>query len=311
LLRSLLDGHPSLAVLPSEAHFFQYGGYWVEYSLRHSQPRTWTLQQRADALCRFLEEENYCDDRYGASVMAGRYDERIFRATLSRFSGESVAALAGLYLEAIYRACTNNTDPAGRRIVEKSVENAEYAPALRALFPDSQFVHIVRNPYAVMTALRKARGAAGFPYLGRMLAALQNAYSNLYRNRLALDGYLVVRYEDLVSAPEATMREVAGFLEIEFEGQLLRPTLLGQSWGGNSTSGQTLTGISAGAADRWTAEITDLEIALVNRKLGAAFKDLGYESRAPQHHPLRQWWQPARAEKPLTYLRNRLLRWCV
>ena len=39
LLRSLLDGHPDLFVIPIETHFFQATGHWTDYRMRRSWPK--------------------------------------------------------------------------------------------------------------------------------------------------------------------------------------------------------------------------------------------------------------------------------
>ena len=50
LLRSLLDGHPELAVLPKETHLFQFTNHWVDYRRRRNLPRPLDRQQFFDSL---------------------------------------------------------------------------------------------------------------------------------------------------------------------------------------------------------------------------------------------------------------------
>lgn len=307
LLRSLLDGHSSLAVLPSETHFFQYARYWIDYPLRKNRPAALSLADRARELGRFLKEENACDDPYGASRMAGSYDPGRFEEVMRSYDGKGLKELFYVYMEAVLHSLNGIEGWEGRRIVEKSVENAEYAFVLRSLFPGGKFIHIVRNPYSCLVSTRKAWSHGGYPYLRDIVESLHGSYVSLARNVLGISGYLVIRYEDLVSEPENTMRQVSEFVGMPFDPVLLRPTVLGKPWGGNSTSGKRFSGISKDALNSWKDSITDMEINFVNRRLGPALDMFGYERQPPRHHRLRQMWEPAKGERPAAYMLNRLL----
>lgn len=307
LLRSLLDGHPSLAVLPSETHFFQYARYWVDYPLRKNRPAALSLAERARELDRFMKEENTCNDPYGASRMAGSYDPGRFREVMNRYDGEGLKELFCVYMEAVLHSLNGIEDWGGKRIVEKSVENAEYAFVLKSLFPEAKFVHIVRNPYSCLVSTRKAWSQGGYPYLRDIVESLHGSYVSLARNVMGISGYLVIKYEDLVREPEKTMRQISEFIGVPFDPVLLQPTVLGTPWEGNSTSGKRYSGISGDALNSWKDSITDMEINFVNSRLGPALDLFGYERQSPRHHRLRQMWEPAKGERPAAYLRNRFL----
>jgi hypothetical protein len=137
------------------------------------------------------------------------------------------------------------------------------------------------------------------------LPALRNSLYHLYRNRRLMpeDAYLVIRYEDLLTAPDDTMRAVANFLGIAFTEDLLRPTSLGEAWQGNSSRGVSFTGISANNLDLWRKEITNLEICYVNKYFKFVLDDFGYDTLTPR----RSYLWPVRREGPLAYIANRLL----
>ena len=113
----------------------------------------------------------------------------------------------------------------------------------------------------------------------------------------------MVIYEDLISDPEKTMRDLAGFLSIEFTDILLRPTLMGEDWFGNSTSGERFRGISAVNVDRWKKEITDFEIHLVNELFPFVLEDFGFEALAPR----KSRHLPGEREGVRAYVQNRML----
>lgn len=293
--------------MPSEIHFFQYGGYWVDYSLRKQRPKFIDLKNRVALLRRFLSEENRGSDPYGASNMAGRYDEEVFDQVMAVSNPTDIRGLFESYVDAIYQSYAGEPYPVAKRLVEKSVENTEFAPLLRRTFPDCKFLHIVRNPYASMVSIRRSRSKAGYPYMGNIALSLRNSFYNLIRNELALDDYFVVRYEDIVSAPIDSLATIEAFLEISPDPSVRTPTLLGKPWGGNSTSDVTFTGITNSRSKSWVNEISDFEIALTNQMLGpAVIERFSYDFLPPRHSVMRQRLEPHRSERPGVYLRNRL-----
>jgi sulfotransferase family protein len=88
--------------------------------------------------------------------------------------------------------------------------------------PRACFLHLVRDPrdrFAFILERRARRPGA----IGQETAAWLASVSAAVRNQGRYAGrYAVVRYEDLVSRPEGTMREVCAFLGEEFELAMLR-----------------------------------------------------------------------------------------
>lgn len=306
LLRSLLDGHPSLFVVPAETHFFQRAGYWVDYRLRRAWPRTLDRDGMVRSLVRGVERKNEGSGRlYGDGDLSGQIDVAAFSAALERGTFTSPRLAFESYMHGLHAALVGGAIPPDRRLVEKSVEHAEYAGVLRQMFPDCRFIHIVRNPYASLVAIRKSRKAPGFPDLSKAVLSLQNSYYNLYRNEQSLDRYHVITYEQLVSDARGVMTAVAQSLGIPFDDILLQPTLFGAPWSGNSSSGRSFSGVTAGPLSKWTEDITDLEVALVNAAVSPVLERFGYERRTPAR---RLGW-PVSGERPMAYARNRALLW--
>jgi protein-tyrosine sulfotransferase len=312
LLRSLLDGHPDLFVLPFETHFLQLANYWVDYRLRRALPPPRSIADTKQAYMQLVESYNTLANPTADATLTGQFDLDRFRRELD-LPAVDVVELFAVYVRAVYASLTRQPFPAGRRVVEKSTENAELALDLKQLFPTAKFIHIMRNPYANVVAIRWHHSRTGkrvnfknrFPVLITNLPALKNSYYHLYRNRRLLDAadYLVIRYEDLITAAEDTMRAVARFLSIPFTDGLLQPTSLGQLWQGNSSRGISYSGISAKNLDLWRGEISHLEMHYVNCYFKFVLDDYGYDVLTPRRPVL---W-PVRREGPLAYIANRLL----
>ena len=214
-------------------------------------------------------------------------------------------SLFNVYVEGLYIALYGDSLP-DLRFVEKSVEHAEFAGFLKSLYPEAKFIHVVRNPYAVLVSNRKflMKGKKKYPYLGPVLESMENNYYYLYQNPRYIPDYLVLKYEDVITETADKMREVAAFLDIDFSEHLLEPTALGKGWGGNSMSGKDFQGISNYPLTSWQKDVNSLEIELVNKTFLHVLSDYQY-TRVEQKFSSFKFLSN---EKPSVYILNRLLR---
>lgn len=305
LLRGLLDGHPDLFVIPFETHIFQLGGFWVDYPPRREHPSNLRMEEIKARYRKFLVEMNNEFNSMADSDMRGRIDLDAFNEAFNERS-ESFRELVEEYFEAIHQSVNNQKLSSKIRVVEKSVEHAEYAQELKLLFPGSKFIHIVRNPYSNLVSFRRylSRRGSGYPFLYKALSAMKGNYYYLYKNRFLFpNDYFVARYEDVLTESESTMRKIALFLSINFHPILLQPTSLGKPWPGNSSRGLSFSGIAAKNLNLWKDELTHLESFYVNRFFRFILEDFGYDMIEPTRHR----YYPVRKESPKTYLLNRLI----
>jgi hypothetical protein len=96
-----------------------------------------------------------------------------------------------------------------------------YADPIFSAYPDAKIIHMIRDPRdryeASMPPDRHSPGKVGWS-TARWLFSMKLAKRN--REKFP-DGYKVVRYEDLVNQPEATLREVCSFLGEDYLPALL------------------------------------------------------------------------------------------
>jgi len=307
LVRSLLDGHPDLFVIPSESHYFQLTGHCVDFKMRRSEPKQLSLAEKIDKMAAYIHHENMNNDPHGAVMIENRYNENRFLSYIQHNEDIDERELFSLYLRA-YHVALYGTDLADNiRVVEKSIEHAEFAPLLLKWFPDAKFIHIVRNPYATLVASRNTGWQKGYPYLGTYLESLRNSNCNLFHNMKCIDNYKVIRYEDLVSDAQSVMQGIAEHLEIPMNDIMLQPTLCGENWAGNSSSNKKFTGINSSPTSKWMDSIKDLEVVLTNRVSRPIFTHFKYELLSPKHHPWKQRIYPIKGESLKRYFRNRAL----
>jgi protein-tyrosine sulfotransferase len=311
LVRSLLDGHPEIDfVYPNELHYFRVAGYEARYPLgiRCRPPNDFAeLARNALALIQPAVKGRNAFARFGPHSTLDTFRSDVFLSTMLRkpLPTDTRSQLLR-YLEAAAVALGYNLEQRRQpiRVAEKSVSNIEFAAALTQLFPDCHFIHVLRNPYANVVAIRRAKHSPdSIRALRPFIRAMRLSFDHAIKNVQAIPNFHVLRYEDLLQDPEPMARDICSRLGIGYVSSMLVPTVLGRPWGGNSSSrtdfGST---ISQQPLHEWENNITGIEVELVNRHLSDVLMKMGYGSRRSQRH----WIFPATNEGVRAYLANRL-----
>jgi hypothetical protein len=92
---------------------------------------------------------------------------------------------------------------------------------IATLLPEARILHIIRDGRDVMVSVRKLWFRPG----DTVEACAEDWVRRLDRTRAIghrLAHYLEVRYEALITAPDATLRTICDFVDLEFEPRLLR-----------------------------------------------------------------------------------------
>jgi hypothetical protein len=199
LLKEMLDRHSDLAI-PSESYFV---------------PQLWDRHgHRSDP------EEIVEDLGRIARVREWGVTPQDVRARLSAdVSFNDV-------VDAVYRAYAEARGK--HRYGDKTPAYMQHLALLDQVFQGAQYVHIVRDGrdagLSFVDMRRKPRFNLGRP---RRLAEFACAWrleiegAQRFGARLGPTRYLELRYEDLVAEPEARLRDVCGFLGLEFEPGML------------------------------------------------------------------------------------------
>jgi len=133
--------------------------------------------------------------------------------------------------ECVYWAFARKFKPSASRWGDKNNFHCTQVAVLRAMFRDAQYLHIVRDPRDVACSYREVmRLESRSPYrpefpidCGQIAEEWINNVNSIEREAKELPPaqYRVVRYEDLVNAPEQILREICTWLGLEFDSQML------------------------------------------------------------------------------------------
>jgi len=175
----------------------------------------------------------------------------------------------------------HNAERAGKsRWGDKSLHTERYAERVFSEFPEARILHMVRDPRDRYASVRKRWGRD----VSRVGAATGRWMSSTRAGRRAQrrhpDRYLLVRYEDLASDPEATMRRVCEFIGEEYSAQML--TMGGvpeqKDRAGNSSFGDVEPGsISTRAIGRFRQVLSPSELAFIQLVAARELSTMKYE----------------------------------
>lgn len=257
LLRAILDAHPDLAI-PGESHFavsfaqrrdkFESNGTFdvdafVRDLLRHWGFRRWELP------------------------------EDQVRAAFAETPPADVTAAIRLAF-AVY--ATSRGKP---RYGDKTPGFVLHVQLLADLFPESRFVHLIRDGRDVALS-----------YLDTDFGVTTLTDAAIYWDRFVRKGrdagralapgrYLEVRYEDLVADVEGTTRRVCEHIELPFDASMLRYFERATELDGLSHAEHhrnILLPPTSGLRD-WRNQMAQADVALFEALAGDLLTDLGYE----------------------------------
>jgi Sulfotransferase family len=178
--------------------------------------------------------------------------------------------------------CEQHAERAGKpRWGDKSLHIERYARPIFEAYPDARILHMIRDPRdrfaSSLTRWQQRRGGVGAgtaEWLASARLSLRNARDHP-------EGYRLIRYETVVSAPEQTMREVCAFIGEPFAPEMLSmrgaPEFLDR--GSNSSYGQRAPGtITATSVGRFREVLAPAQVAFVQRLAGDLMEHFGYEA---------------------------------
>jgi hypothetical protein len=301
LLGALLDGHPEVLVLPQETAYFptvltkyQNAGRRVQFDYLTKESFSRVLFG-GEPKWREHEYTNFPQQKFFEAFERVAFDPANGQRDLLVLMAESYAATIGVPIDRI------------KRWIEKTPANRNHVDEIFARFPEAKLLVTLRDPRAILAtqiALEKTRRTKRFSVY-YVVAHWRVAAKLARRVRSGDVPGLFVQFEQLVSEPSAVMKNVSDYLEVAFDPNIvLRPTKIGQPWGGNSAAEIAFSEVTAEPASRWEHELSEDEIGWVEWHCRDLMPEFGYEPRL-YARALLHFAKPIRGERPHEYLKSR------
>src|SRR2546421_10884713 len=301
LVATLLDGHPELLVLPQETAYFPT----VLRKYRGADRRTQFDYLTKESFSRVLfggepkwrehEYKSFPQRKFLETFERTAFDPANANRDLLVLMAESYAAAIGLPIDRV------------KRWIEKTPANRNHVDEIFGRFPHAKLLVTLRDPRAILStqiALEQTRKTKRFSVY-YVIAHWRVAAKLAGRVRSGDVPGLFVQFEQVVSEPSAVMKNVSDYLEVAFDPDIvLRPTKIGQPWGGNSAAQIAFSQVTAEPASRWESELSEGEIGWVEWHCRDLMPEFGYEPRLSAQ-ALRYFATPIRGERIREYLKSR------
>jgi hypothetical protein len=286
LLRAMFDTHPSMAV-PDESHFI----------LRMAMRRRRYEQRGPFHTEEFLRD--LLQRHRGRSWWVPQDDvRRDFAATPPRDVADA--------FRRVYRCYAASRGKS--RYGDKTPSYVLNIGRLARLFPESRFVHIIRDGRDVaLSILERPFGPDTIEEAAfRWRQAIRRARAE--GSPLGEERYREVRYEELVDEPHGVLRSLCSFADLAFDPAMTRyyenkELILERSWFRPISLPPT-----KGLRD-WRRDMAPRDLALFESLAGGTLEDLGYERSGYRRRPMavaQAWarWSAVQARRPLRRIRR-------
>jgi hypothetical protein len=268
LLRAMLDSHPLLAV-PDEVSFIVRLSS-PHYAVRYGWPR------RFDAAA--------CTDLLLASGAFRRWrlPEAEVRAALAAPAPTDLPDVVRR-VYALFAALQGKP-----RYADKTPTHVLHLPRLGRLFPESRFVHLVRDGRDV--ALSYCSVAWGPSTVAEAAVEWRRRVAAGRRagRRLGAGRYLEVPYESLVASPEPVLRKVCAFLALPYDPAMLDYPDRAGSVIANTRfpeAHQRLRLAPTRGLRDWRRDMAPADVAAFEAVAGSVLTAFGYERAVPSPGP--------------------------
>jgi hypothetical protein len=202
LLRAILGAHPELAA-PTPPHLIR--NFVPNISCYGDLNRDVNFQKLCRDICLALENQ------LGTWDVQPEPDE-LFKAVDTRSFAEIFST--------VYDWETRAQD--ARRVFIKENKAFEYAHYLTNVFPDAQFIYLVRDARDMVVSFRNSPNHFGsIKDAAEIWSEQQKTCLSLYETPYIQDRIQAIHYEDLISAPENILRDVCDFIGISFDKRML------------------------------------------------------------------------------------------
>jgi hypothetical protein len=267
LLSLALDSHSSIAI-PYESHFF------IDYFTRKGKPFDLTGQSGRRGLVSTMLEE------------AG-FKQWDYRPGADEIDLDACGSIPGAINE-IYRAYASHF---GKTLWgDKTPRYIDSIDILNLMFPESTFIHIVRDGRDVALSIIRQRWGPGDLVSALRSWREQVRLARKMLNMLPAERHMELRFEDYVTDPRKELERITSFLGVGFEEQMITAHAAKAA----GKVGHLIEDrhvhlrepVSCAQAFKWRSSLSPSDQAVAHELIGDELLELGYpEGRTS--HPLR------------------------
>jgi hypothetical protein len=278
LLQRMLRSHPTISSPTGESHFI---------IPLLSKAASYGDLSKPENIAAALREMHRINAEFVETDLHGvRFDVGTLANTIHARGAHTMPQV----IDMLFRI---NAEGEGKsRWLDKTPYYIHHIPLLAAIYPDAQFVHIIRDGRdAVLSMLERSvdirvfsfyQGAKLWKYYvdaGRMMAAI-----------LPPERYLEFRFEDMLNDQKTTLGRVCDFLGVEFSEQVIN---FQKSQDPNNKTPLLKEGIKRDNQNKWPNRMTASQVRVFESIAGVTLARCGYALATPAHKlsfPEKAFW---------------------
>ncbi|ACV26342.1 sulfotransferase family protein [Kangiella koreensis] len=143
---------------------------------------------------------------------------------------------------------------------DKTPINALYAHHIVKLFPQAHYIHLIRDPRAVVASYLKTGMHNDVASVSRLWKTVNNRLNRYLKNKL------VVSYEDLVISPEQTMQKTSEYLGIPYTDKMINHHLSNKSLGdvvAHEHHSNVKKALTTSSLKKWQQSLTENDLSTI------------------------------------------------
>jgi len=265
LLQYMLRSHPDISIPTGESHFF------IPYYRRRDE---FGDLNESSNLRRLLHDIYHARSTFFDEELHGtRLDPDRFTKLLHAQGVNSVPAV----ISAIF--ALNAAGEGKARWGDKTPYYILHLDTLLEMFPDAQFIHIVRDGRdCALSMLERKRDLHIFnTYHAAYLWQRYVAHGALF-GRANPDIYKEIKYEDLLSQPENMVKDVCDFLHIEYSDAVINF----KKSGGKGKTPLLTKPLQKDNMEKWRTRMSSHQIKVFENVAGDMLRAKGYKCEHKQ-----------------------------
>jgi len=268
LLQEMLNAHPQIALAP-ELFYIRH------YVLHPERYEPLTLEEHRLQLAKDIVDAHWFPKLGWESEACRKWilnhgisHPKIYRKLLEQYSSQKNSKWIG----------------------DKTPNNVLYMSHLTTFFPGAHFIHIVRDPRAVVNSWKQVPWSTG-TRTGD--AKIWEKYTQAaFRISPDLKPLIyTVRYEDLIASPKGELTRICQFLSLDYSDEMEKYRQKETSfesqiepWKSNAKNPVDLKRIY-----RWKTELNNKEIAAIESIVASSMVNWGYQPLSPKYLRILFW----------------------
>lgn len=185
---------------------------------------------------------------------------------------------------------------------EKTPHNVFFGREISEGFPNSKFIHIVRDGRDVAISWKKVRfGPEHFYSISNLWRDHVKKAENI-KNKVSKDRFHEVKYEDILKSPKSSIRKICAFLDESFDSKMMNFYKESGSYPTDDRNERNLSRpLLRDNMNKWVSDISARNLRIVESVAGETLErhgyELGYQNASLSQ---REIWQMRFIECPVT-----------